>query len=220
MVIHRPLDRALNPPKPTFFSVNPIPMESIGRPPKIAVAGVSGPGILSLLTPGGQGMGFFSSIIKGIASVAGVVGRAVGILPAVVAPVARAAVRTPIGRTALVAGGLAATAGAAALGSSLVSPGTATGLMVGGGNGRFATQTTIQTFDLTTGDVVRTETAPGRPFLMNRDVAVARRVIKLSSKLERRIPKRVQKQSRASMLKDAIIDNAFDKALCPSTQHT
>lgn len=171
-------------------------------------------------------MGFLSSIGRFLGGAARAVGRAVGILPPAAAAVAVPAARTAAAgvagaarRFGPAAAGLALTAGAAAVGTTLAAGG-GPGVSGGRGNGRFATTTTVSTIDLTTGDVVRSVNLAGSPFLMNRDIAVAKRVFRTATKLQGRLPKRTVRQSRSSQLKDQIVNNALDNALlkgaCPS----
>jgi len=171
-------------------------------------------------------MSFFGTLFGlGKRILGGIVGGVKGLLgigakvPAAAAAVATRAAGTLPGRIAL--GGAAALAGGAAfgVGQRLVAPGAAGQQLAAGaaglpgGNGAFVTVTTIQTFNRATGEVVSQESLPGRPHLMNRDIAIAKRVFRTASKLGARLPKKMQRPSRASMLKDQIIDNAFQHAL-------
>jgi len=81
----------------------------------------------------------------------------------------------------------------------------------GGGNGRTATRTIVQTMDLATGQIIRMKTMPGSPRLMNSDVAAARKVIKSVGKLHNQMPRRTVKESQATKLKDAAIAAALAK---------
>jgi len=83
-------------------------------------------------------------------------------------------------------------------------------LAIGGGNGQVSVMTIVQTIDNATGAVVREKTLRGSPFLMNNDIAVAKRVFRTVGKLSGRLPKKIVKQSQASKLKDEIQDAAFD----------
>jgi len=81
----------------------------------------------------------------------------------------------------------------------------------GGGNGRTATRTVVQTMDLLTGQIIRVKTMPGSPRLMNSDVAAARKVIKSVGKLHNQMPRRVVKESEATKLKNAAIAAAMQR---------
>jgi len=104
----------------------------------------------------------------------------------------------------LLAGGVGGRAAA------LAAPG---GLV--GGNGRETTITTVQTIDNATGEVIRQRQLRGSPFLMNSDIAVAKRVFRTANKLHGRLPKRTVRQSQAAMFKDAVMQKAMDTVICP-----
>lgn len=78
-----------------------------------------------------------------------------------------------------------------------------------GGNGRFSTRTIVQTMDLTTGKIVNEKMMPGSPHIMNSDITAARRVIRQSAKLARRIPRKTVRESKTKQLTDAAIDKAM-----------
>jgi len=152
-------------------------------------------------------MGFFSSIIKGITSV----GRGLLGLPARAATVARAAPRV-----ALAAGGAAAVAGGA-----IALAGDDDGAMIAGGtggNGDVFTRTVIQTLNRQ-GQVVRQRIERGSPFLMNRDLAIAKRVIRTVGKLGGKFRRTKSGPSKMKQLTDKVIDTAIctvtQKALAP-----
>lgn len=82
----------------------------------------------------------------------------------------------------------------------------------GGGNGRTATRTVVETMDLASGTIIRRRMLPGSPFLMNSDVKAAKRVFKKSADLAKRIPRKTIRQSPTQELKDAAIEAAIRKA--------
>ncbi|MFQ5937757.1 MAG: hypothetical protein ACE5LB_15240 [Acidiferrobacterales bacterium] len=154
-------------------------------------------------------MGFFSKILGSAAKIAG---RFFGFGGAPAAPVQRAIgaggslVRRGarfVGRGAAALGGAAAVGGAFQAGSELVEGDGVVGGVVGG-NGVSFRRTLVQTVDRRTGQVVRTEVLRGRPYLMQRDVQIAKRVFRQSRALEGRLPKKRVRQSRRSMLHQAV----------------
>jgi len=88
-----------------------------------------------------------------------------------------------------------------------------------GGNGMFTTITIVQTLSNATGEVVRQRTLRGSPFLMNRDIGIAKRVFRTATKLHGRLPRRAVQQSRTKMFTDRLLDKALDDALCPGSSH-
>jgi len=166
----------------------------------------------TISTRGGSGMGFLDSIFDVVAPLVSTfipgggliaaAGRAAGLGSQPV----RAAPIPNIGGTAL-GGVIPARAGAAALAAQAAPAGAA--LSIGGGNGQVSVMTIVQTIDNATGAVIRTKTLRGSPFLMNNDIAVAKRVFRTVGKLSGRLPKKIVKQSEASKLKDEIQDAAF-----------
>lgn len=156
-------------------------------------------------------MGFFDTLIKGVVSV----GRGILGLPAA----APAAIRT--GQVSTTAARRIALAGAGAGGAVGIGVGLSTagggGPMIGGvgGNGLTFTRTIVQSVNKETGVVVREEVLRGSPHLMNRDLAVAKRVFRLAGKLHRRMPKRAVRMSRQKMLTQQVVENALERASCP-----
>ena len=86
----------------------------------------------------------------------------------------------------------------------------------GGGNGKEATRTIVQTVNLLTGKIVRFKILPGSPHLMNSEVSAAKRVFKISSKLHARMPRRTVKESQTKKLTDAAIAAATANVTCPN----
>jgi len=82
----------------------------------------------------------------------------------------------------------------------------------GGGNGRTATRTVVETMDLASGNITRRKVMPGSPFLMNADVKAAKKVFRQSAALAKRIPRRTVKESATTQLKNAAIDSAIRNA--------
>jgi len=81
-----------------------------------------------------------------------------------------------------------------------------------GGNGQFATRTTVERLEIATGQVVITSRMPGSPHLMNSDIQAAKKVFRNVAKLNKRLPKRIQKESQTTKLKDAAVDAAIRRA--------
>lgn len=142
-----------------------------------------------------------SAIVPGGGILAGL-GRAAGLGSQ---PVARTAIASPL---QIPSAALAATMPSLRAPAARQFIGAAQGVG-GGGNGQVSVMTIVQTIDNATGAVVREKTLRGSPFLMNSDIAVAKRVFRTASKLGARLPKRIVKQSEASKLKDEIQDAAF-----------
>lgn len=79
----------------------------------------------------------------------------------------------------------------------------------GGGNGRTATRTIVQTMDLATGKIIREKFMEGSPHIMNKDVTAANRLFKQTRKLDRRLPRKTVRESKTKQLADAAIDKAL-----------
>jgi len=92
-----------------------------------------------------------------------------------------------------------------------------------GGNGRFATRTTVETLDVVTGLIVKIKRMPGSPHLMNKDLSAARKVFRASAKLHSQMPRRTVRESATTKLKDAAVDAAIRRAQgddnCPTIIH-
>lgn len=76
--------------------------------------------------------------------------------------------------------------------------------------------TTIVETRNATGQLIRTETLKGAPFLMKTDIVAAKRVHKKFVKLGQKLPRRTVQQSQASKLTEAIQDKAMQQILGPS----
>jgi len=170
-------------------------------------------------------MGFFSNLIRGAGRlVRGFLGGApVATAAAAPSQIAAAPVLTSFrqvaGRAARRALPLAAAGGAFAVGdvaiSQLLEPGTgADG--VGGGNGRTVRTTIVVTQNAMTGEIIRREVRKGAPFLMGRDVQIANRVFRQSTRLQRRLPKKIVRQSQRSALVNRVVSSALERAACPT----
>jgi len=168
-------------------------------------------------------MGFFSNFLGRAVQI---VGRGLGIIPpaaravAAAAPTAvRATARAARSVAPAVAGGVAggvalgAVAGAVD-GGVQVAAGT-TAAMGMGGNGDTFRRTIVQTIDSRTGELRKQVVLAGAPHLMNRDLQIAKRVFRLSSKLHTRLPKRVIRPSRQKQLTMQVLDNALQRAALP-----
>ena len=97
-------------------------------------------------------------------------------------------------------------------GDSLIPGGTELAA-IGGGNGREVTVTTVTTIDRATGQAIRQKVLQGSPYLMNRDMVVAKRVMRLSGKLGRKFSRKTREPSKQKMLMDAMMDKALAKAI-------
>jgi len=79
----------------------------------------------------------------------------------------------------------------------------------GGGNGRFATRTVVETMDLTTGQIIRRKVMEGSPHLMNKDVSAAKKLFRQVRKLDSRMPRKTVRESKTKQLTDAAMDKAL-----------
>jgi len=84
---------------------------------------------------------------------------------------------------------------------------------LGAGNGRFVTDTIVQTTDLTTGDIVRRKVFDGSPFLMNKDVRQLRKTARKLSKANAKLPRKTVRASAQKELIDAITQTALRRVL-------
>ncbi len=166
-------------------------------------------------------MGFFGDILKGGLKLLGIGGGA-PVRPALAAAgTARlrgtmpAGTRGAVGR--IVRGGaIAAGAGAAfELGGAAVRDESGALVAMGGGNGVTSRRTIVQTIENATGEVIKQVVKEGAPHLMNKDLQIAKRVFRLSSKLHARMPKRTVRMSRTKMLTTQVVENALERASCP-----
>jgi len=171
-------------------------------------------------------MGFFGDLISGAGRlVRGFLGVPAA---AAAAPVARAIAPaiarggTRLGRVGRAVGGAVGLGGAFAVGEAgvgaLIGDGDGGGGGVGG-NGRTFRRTIVQTVNREDGAVIRQEVRRGAPFLMRRDVIVAKRVFRMASKLHGKLPRRTVRQSRVKALTDRVVESALDRAACPTTEH-
>lgn len=82
------------------------------------------------------------------------------------------------------------------------------------GNASTFRETVVQTIDRVSGQIVCQETLKGAPFIMRSDIIVAKRVIRMASKLGRTKGLRhTVKQSVTSKLKEAIEQQALSQVL-------
>ncbi len=172
-------------------------------------------------------MGFFSNLIKGVG---GIARSFLGIPSApVVQAVAPVLARRPLALAAAIApsvvGGTLAPLGRSTVidtrsvaDQAFSREGRAAQARFRGGNGNTFRQTLVQTRDRATGDVLATEVLEGAPFIMRRDIQIAKRVIRTASKLGRlKGIRHVVKQTVASRTKMAIEDKvlrAVTKEIC------
>jgi hypothetical protein len=158
-------------------------------------------------------MGFFSGIIKA----AGGIARGFLGIPAAAATVTRAvpAAARIVTRAAPIAAAGAVFGAADIATQSLLGGGAAPTPLAaaGGGNGRFRTATLVRTVDVTTGQTVSERILSGSPFLMNKDLAIAKRVLRTANKLGRKFSRKTREKSKRAVLLDAIEDKAISNAL-------
>ena len=148
-----------------------------------------------------RAMGFLASLVRGGASLLGRAGGFIGRL--FTGGTARAA--------ATVAAGSAAGVGLAGLFGGDGAAGDEAGA-----RGR-RTRTIVQTLD-EDGQIVRQKVLKGSPFLMRRDLIIAKRVLRTASKLGRFGPK-TRTPSKMKQFTDAVIDQALHKQFalpCPT----
>lgn len=168
------------------------------------------------------GVGFFSNLLRSGAKILGSVLGFGG--PAVARPTVATGLQR-IGAGARRAGALVAagaTFGAGDVGIQALLSGPSGGVQIpgqegtaGGGNGRSVRQTIVVTRDSMTGVILRTEVLRGAPFLMGRDVQIANRVFRQSTRLQRRLPKKIIRQSQRSALVNRVVSSALERAACP-----
>jgi len=92
----------------------------------------------------------------------------------------------------------------------LTRPGTAVDVTgFSGGNGRFATRTTVETLDVTTGQIVKLKRMPGSPHMMNSEISAAKKVFRATAKLHNRMPRRVVRESQMQQLTKAAVQKAI-----------
>jgi len=164
---------------------------------------------------GGTGMGFFSSLLRTVGGVArsflGVGAPARAAAPIGISLPARARQIGRFGRAALpgaIGGGLVG-GGVLAL-----APGEAGAVGITAGSG-LVRQTIVQTFDRSSGQVVRTEILKGAPYLMRREVTALKRVVRLVRQADKRIPRITRDKSPLSQLKDRWLADALGRGSCP-----
>lgn len=172
-------------------------------------------------------MGFFSSLLKGIGTVAGAIinpgatigGLLRGTAKTVTAP-ATAISATTAARTladSVASPGVPLASGAGKLlvrvpkatESALEFARTGRTLVVSGGNGKVAKRTIVQTINLDTGQVVNEVTLEGAPFLMNKAVRELARTTRKLRKANRKIPTRTVKQSLGSQLTERVLNQTI-----------
>ena len=163
-----------------------------------------------------SGMGFIDGLLKTVVSV----GRGLLGLPAKAARVVRAAPKAAVGvGAAVAAGGVTAAALAAgggapagALPGFVVNPATGELVAPGGGNGVLATTTMVTTVNRLTGQIVKQRVFVGSPFIMNKEVAHLKSVIKKIGRADRKIPRRTSAMSLNAQINAAIKDSILHQA--------
>ena len=181
----------------------------------------------------GGDVGFFDTILN--------IGKRIIGLP-VSAP-ARRALPAPVARTALPArrtfgraavaggagvlgGGILATIGQSIFGDSGSAATAVQALPRGdggggvplaamGGNGMSFRRTIIQTIRSDDGVVIRQEIKQGAPHIMNKDIQIAKRVFRMSTRMHNKLPKRTVRPSRMKQLTAQVLENALRDKACP-----
>jgi len=144
---------------------------------------------------------------------------AAAIVPRVTAGAGSAAARAAA-RAARAGAGAVALGGGFALGESIFSGDDGAAVEGVGGNGNTFRRTIVLTIRASDGVIVRRKVLEGSPHLMNKDIQIAKRVFRTSTKLGGRLPKKVVRRSRKSMLMDQVMENALERASCPPVVHT
>ncbi len=172
-------------------------------------------------------MSFFGNLLNIGKRLLGIGGAAAAPAAARALPAAtRAVTRTGFGRGIGVGarqlGGAVALGGGFALGESIFSgdDGEAAGITGVGGNGQTFRRTIVLTIRASDGVIIRRKVLEGSPHLMNKDIQIAKRVFRTSTKLGGRLPKKVVRRSRKSMLMDQVMENALERASCPPVVHS
>jgi len=78
-----------------------------------------------------------------------------------------------------------------------------------GGNGQFATRTTVERLEIATGRVTITSRMPGSPHIMNSEINAAKKVFRRSAALQKRLPRKTVKESETTKLKNAAVQAAI-----------
>jgi len=85
-----------------------------------------------------------------------------------------------------------------------------------GGNGMFATRTTVERLEIATGRVTIVSRMPGSPHLMNSEINAAKKVFRRSAALQKRLPRKTVKESEVTKLKNAAVAAATAAVSCPT----
>jgi len=115
----------------------------------------------------------------------------------------------------------ASVVGSAGVSAVLGSPAAAARRGVGvGGNGVTHLQTIVQSIDNATGAVVREDIMKGTPFLMNSDMIVARRVFKMLSEANAKLPRKTVRQTETTALKNQLVNTALQAGISHNVHHS
>lgn len=158
-------------------------------------------------------MGFFSELLGVVAPIAGAVfGPAGAAAGTAVAGLLGADTPTAVGTGAQ----LAAMRGVSPLlGTNVAQSLAAIGVTKAAcptTTGRLRKITIVRTIDPVTGRICKEESFPGGVAVRASDVAAAKRFFRQIRKLDAKLPRKTQKQSRVTLLKDRLIENALDRA--------
>jgi len=184
-------------------------------------------------------MGFFSGILKAVGAVVGGILNPVGTVTKLLSGDAKTAAAAStaqagaaVGATSLSAGGVivkgvqaiakspavqgavgGALATEAVIGDTakIIGAGKFVGAsrFTGGGNGKVAKRTIVQTINLDTGNVVNQIILEGAPFLMNKAVRELARTTRKLRKANAKIPRRTVRQSLGSQLTERVLNQTI-----------
>ncbi len=157
-------------------------------------------------------MGFFSELLGTVTSIGGAL---LGIPQAPVATgtVARmaplAAISAPPSAT-----GVSALATIAGTRGQAISPGTREALFKAAGSptGGLRKRTTVETFDPGSGFVTKIVMFDGGVAVRSADVAAFKRVFRQVSRINKKLPRKVVKESAVKQLTDRVVKNALERA--------
>jgi len=86
------------------------------------------------------------------------------------------------------------------------------GVLAGCPGGKNTVITTVQTFNAE-GALVKSKSSPGSPFLMNKDLVIAKRVFRTIQKASGRLPRKTVKESTTKQLTNAVTEKALSNVL-------
>jgi len=155
-------------------------------------------------------MGFFSDILG---TVAGVAGSFLGVRAPVAAPMAAPVALAPLAAISAPPGALVPTVVAGTRGQ-MISPGTREALFKAAGSptGGLRKRTTVETFDPGSGFVTKVLIFDGGVAVRSADIAAFKRVFRQITRISKKLPRKVIKQSQVKALTDRLVKNALEQA--------